>query len=73
MNKRIKKMPKISKYITIACKEQKISVTDLSKKMFISPQALYKKIRLGHFTYEDLKIIFSVLKPTNEELRELFV
>lgn len=54
--------------ITGQLKRKRVSVTEMSKKLGITRQALSYKLDHGSFSYKDLIILFHELELTDEEI-----
>lgn len=71
ISKRKYKRNELVKYIAGECINKKIKYIQLADAIGITPQAFSKKMSRGQFSFDDLLIIFSILKPSKEDLAEI--
>ena len=62
---------KLSAYIYGTMRAKRISQSRMAELMGITQPSLNRKLRLGKFTFQDLVVVFDVLKPDAETLTQL--
>lgn len=60
-----------SSWVYGVMKTSGITQTQLAERLGITQQALSKKIKSQHFSYDDMVVIFDVFKPEPRELDRL--
>lgn len=70
INKKKYKASDLSAYIVGELYRKKMSQSELAKEMFVSQQAINKKIREARYSYDDLLTIFEILNTPEEKIIE---
>jgi transcriptional regulator with XRE-family HTH domain len=58
----------IGDWIARKIKRAGYSQTDIAKKIGITQQALSQRIKRNHFTYDELRVIFTAVNVTDAEI-----